>query len=493
MATARRHSATQGVVWAAVDRVGTVALQFVINLALAHMLTPSDFGCVGMILIFVAVAQIVIDGGFGAALIQRPDPSERDYATIFYWNILFSLIIYALIYALAPAIGHFFRIEALGTMLRVLGMVVIIGSLALVQRTILRKRIDFRSIAITDIVSYTLGAIVAIAMARRGFGAWSIVAMQLTNTLISTSLLWLFSHWRPTLTFSLSSLRELFAYGGYLLLANTMQEVCTHIQGVVIGRRFSATETGLYTQAKKMEEVASMTLPSILCQVMFPLLAARQSDIDSLRTLLRRTTRIAATLIFPLMVVLALVAEPLFMLLYGTQWSAAVPYFRVLCVGGLFSALYNFNYYAIAAIGRSRTLLLWGCYKWGALVVLLLAGAAVGMTGVLVAMVVSNINIYLTNALLAQRYLGYRLTEQLRDVAPALVASLLAGAVIVALWLWLSVAWWLAAACYLGLYLAISYAANRKSINDIVQSIGSQLNWCKYDRERTKRCASGEV
>lgn len=475
MASESGTSAVKGVAWAAVDKFGVILLQFVINLILARLLLPSDFGYIGMILIFVAVSQTLIDGGFGAALIQKRDASQRDYSTIFYWNILFSLGLYSVVFVSAPGVAHFFSMPILRDMLRILGIVIVVNSFTLVQRTILRKAINFRSIAIVDILSCSISAAVAIYLADRGFGAWSIVGMQLSNALISSLLFWGFSSWRPSLTFSAESLKSLFSYGGFMLVASIMQDVCTHIQGVVIGRRFSATQTGLYAQAKKMDEVASMTLPAIFCQVLFPLYSEQQNDLETLRDMLRRNTKMIAAVIFPLMMLLIIVAEPLLMLLYGNQWIAAVPYFQILCIGGFFSALYNFNYYAVAAVGRSKALFYWGCYKWGMLIVLLLVGASINMLGVLIAMVVSNLNIYVTNALLSQRYIGYKFWRQMADVVPAFAIALLCGAITYPIYEFWGVNWLVCSLIYVVVYSLGAYLCRLDGFTDIKSFVVSRL------------------
>ncbi|MBQ8205632.1 MAG: lipopolysaccharide biosynthesis protein [Alistipes sp.] len=476
MSSATAHKTTRGVFWAGIDRFGIVLLQFVINLVLARLLTPGDFGCISMILIFVAVSQTLIDGGFGAALIQKIDATQRDYSTIFYWNALFSVGLYLIIYAAAPSVATFFRMPLLEDMLRVLGVVIIINSLSLVQRTILRKAINFKVIAIVDIISYSASALVAIYLAHRDFGAWSIVGMQLSIATISTTLLWLLSKWCPSLTFSFDSLKSLFSYGGFLLIASIMQDVCTHIQGVVIGRRFSAAETGLYSQAKKMDEVASMTLPAVFCQVLFPIYSEKQNNISELRSMLSQNMKMISFIIFPLMMLLIIVAKPLFILLYGDQWIDAVPYFQILCIGGFFSALYNFNYYAVAAVGKSKALFYWGCYKWGVLLVLLLIGASFSMLGVLIAMVISNINIYLTNTLLAQRYIGYRLGQQIVDVVPTLLTTIISGAIVFPIFLLTGIHWLLCCIIFAIIYLFISYIFKLDGLSYIKSFIISRIS-----------------
>lgn len=466
MSVVKSNRTAKGIVWAAVDKFGIVMLQFVINIVLARLLVPNDFGLVGMIMIFIAVSQTLIDGGFASALIQKVDASQTDYSTIFYWNILFSAVLYLGIFVAAPHVEVFFMIEGLGELLRALGVVVVINALTLVQRTILRKSLDFRTIAIVDVLSCGISAGIAIYMAFHGCGAWSIVGMQISNALLATLLFWSMSKWRPMLAFSVKSFRSLFSYGGYLLIANIMQDVCTHIQGVVIGRNFSASQTGLYSQAKKMDEVASMTIPSLLCQVLFPLYSEKQNDKEALVDMLRGNMRMISFVIFPLMMLLIIIAHPVFILLYGDKWVDAVPYFQVLCIGGFFSSLYNFNYYAVAAVGRSKALFYWGCYKWGVLLVLLLVGAQISMMGVLVAMVLSCANIYVTNALLTQKYVGYSFKVQIMDILPILGCTLASGAVTYMLYTSFAIHWVVCGLLFVAIYLAVAYILQLRAIKD---------------------------
>ena len=481
MSVSRGYSVARGTMWSAIDKFGIVILQFVINLVLARMLTPDDFGVIGMILIFVAVSQTLVDGGFASALIQKIDPTPTDYSTIFFWNIIFSTALYAIIFIAAPIVAQFFGIDRLESLLRVLGIVVIINALTLVQRTTLRKKLDFRTIAIVDLLAYSISAAVAIYMAHCGCGAWSLVGMQLSIALIATLLFWALSSWRPVLAFSMASFKSLFSYGGYLLIANIMQDVCTHIQGVVIGRRFSAADTGLYAQAKKMDEVASMTLPAVMCQVLFPVYSSLQEDKEALRDVLGGNIRMISFVIFPIMMLLIIVAKPLFVLLYGNQWIDAVPYFQLLCVGGFFSALYNFSYYAVAAVGRSKELFFWGCYKWGVLLLLLLVGASVSMQCVLIAMVVSNINIWLTNSLLVQRYVGYSIVRQIKDVVSALVMTILCGGATYWLYGFVHLNWMLCILLFIVAYIALAWVCGVGALDEIRTFIIKHLKRCDND------------
>lgn len=469
-------STINGVFWSAIDRFGVVLLQFVINLVLARLLTPNDFGLVGMILIFVVVSQTLIDSGFGSALIQKLNPTQTDYSTVFWWNLIFSVFLYVIIFALTPNIAVFFHNQELTSLLRVIAIVIIINSFSLVQKTRLRKSLSFKKIAITDIISYSLSATIAFYLANIGIGAWSLVLMQISNATISAIMFWSVAKWTPSCSFSLSSLKGLFSYGGFLLIANMMQDVCTHIQGVVIGRHFSAAHTGLYTQAKKMDEVASMTIPAVFCNVLFPVYSEHQNNKERLCELLEKNTRLIAFIVFPLMMLLIIIAEPLFNLLYGDKWLAAVPYFQILCIGGFFSAVYNLNYYAVAAIGKSKELFYWGCYKWGILLLLLIVGASFNMTAVLFAMVISNINIYVTNALLAQYYIRYKISKQIKNLTPILLCTLTSGCFIYIISRYILLHWISTSLIFIICYALICIVLRIKAMTEFKSSINIILN-----------------
>lgn len=384
--------------WSAVDRFGNVLLQFLLNLVLARLLTPEDYGCVGMLAIFIAVSQTLIDGGFCSALIQKQDVTSKDYSTIFYWNIAFSGILYAILYAISPAVSEFFNMPILCEVLRTLGLVLPVSSLGLVQRVQLRKQLKIKQLAVVNISSLVISAIISIRMAFMGYGVWSLVALQIFNNLIASVVFWFITKWKPMLYFSVAKLKSLFSFGGYLLAASILQEFSKNMQGVIIGHKFSALEMGLYSQAKKLEEVACSTFAQVIVQVMFPVYSEIQDNLEKLRGMLRDNIRLIAFAIFPIMVVLVIVAEDLIPFLLGDKWLPVVPYFQVLCLGGFFTCLQNVNFYAVAAIGKSDTLFRWSFYKWGMLIFLLLAGVYWGIYGVLLSMVLSEFNIFMVNA-----------------------------------------------------------------------------------------------
>ncbi|MBR3827590.1 MAG: lipopolysaccharide biosynthesis protein [Alistipes sp.] len=458
MGYSSHNNVAKGTIWSAIDKFSIVIMQFIINLVLARLLTPDDFGLVGMILIIVAVSNILTDGGFGAALIQKHDPNEKDFSTAFYINVITSVLLYIIIYISAPIIAEFLGSTLLVNILRVISVVIVINSLGLVPKVKLRRALAFKQIAIANITAYIISAATAIYLAHQGYGAWGLIAMHIINAVFSNLFISITAHWLPTLTFSTKSLKKLFAFGEYMLISDILSNICFHIQSTLVGKYFSPYTAGQYAQAKKMEEVACITLPSAMNQVLFPLYSRLQHDTDEIRRMLRLNTKMIAYTIFPLMTILIIVAKPLILFLFGSKWMDSVSYFQVLCVGGYFCSLQYFNYQAVAAIGQSRILFYAGLLKSLFLITSILVGVHISMEAVLVAMVLSNVVNYLTNAIIAQRYIKYTLAKQIWDITPILIISLVIGGIVYLIsYVW-SIHWILLILIYLILYICISYA-----------------------------------
>ncbi len=345
------HTAVKGAVWASIDRFTSMGIQFIVNLVLARLLLPADFGMIGMLAIFITVSQTLIDGGFASALIQKKEPTQVDYSTIFFWNLIFSAFLYGILFFSAPLIAEFYAMPSLSAVLRVMALNLILTGIFAIQKTRLQKQFEFKTLAIVNISAYTLGAIIAILFALYDFGVWSLVVMQLSYGAFSIFLLCCITRWFPSICFSKASLKKLFGFGGYIMAANILQTICLNIQGIIIGKRFSATQMGYYSQAFKLDQVTSYSIPQIIVQVMYPVYSTIQDDKERLNKMVLMNMRVIAFMIFPLLAMLILVAEPLIGGLYGSKWLPAAPYFRIFCVGGFFVCLQHVNLYAVAAVG----------------------------------------------------------------------------------------------------------------------------------------------
>lgn len=476
MAESIANKAAVGTFWAAVDRFGAMALQFGFNLVLARLLLPRDFGAIGMIEIFIVVSQVLVDGGFASALIQKKEPSQTDYSTIFYWNIFIAVILYGLLFLCSPWIAVFYNMPELQSVLRVIGLILITNAMSIIQTNRLRKQLALDRLACANLSAYAIGGALAVSAAYSGYGVWSLVILQLGYSSLLALILWMLTKWRPDLIFSRESLRGLFSFGGYLLAASLLQEICKNMQALVIGKRFSATTLGLYSQASKLDKISSYTLPNILVQVMYPVYASVQDDDSRLVGMLRLNTRLISFVIFPLMAILILVARPLVVFLWGEEWSQCAPYFQVMCVGGLSICLQNVNFFAVAAKGESHTLFNWSFYKWGFLLATIFVGMNFGIYGILWGLVLSNFNIYFVNAMLAARHTGYSLSMQFRDISPILVLSAVCMAAIYLLRSVLPHHFSLTIVIYALTYVSSAYFLRLKAADEIKTAIGRFIN-----------------
>ena len=471
-----RKKGISGAIWASFDRFGYMAIQFTVNLILARILLPEDFGIIGMLAIFIAISQTLIDGGFGSALIQKKNPTQEDFSTILYWNIGFSVFLYLILFAVAPLIADFFKLGLLCNVLRIIATSLILNAIIAIQRTRLQKSLEFKTIATVNLSSYIVAAITAIYMANHGYGVWSLVAMQLIYGGCSVILLWFTTRWTPALIFSFSALKELFGFGGYLMAANILQTICLNIQGIIIGKRFSATQMGYYSQAYKLDQVSSYSIPQVIVQVMYPIYSSLQDDRQQLNNMVLMNLRVISFIVYPILSTLILIADPLFLLLYGDKWMPAAPYFRILCIGGFFVCLQNINYYAVAAVGKSKDLFTWSFYKWGFLLTALLVGMLFGMYGILWAMVLGNINIFITNSALVQRHTRLKITQQILSVMPILILSIISISIGLTL-NFLSIQPFISGIVAFAIYLLLSIILRLKALNEtkgIIQTILSR-------------------
>lgn len=464
------HKAASGAVWATIDRFGMMILQFSVNLVLARILAPEDFGIIGMLTIFIVVSQVLIDGGFSSALIQKKTPTQSDYSTILFWNIGFSSFLYLVLFLTAPLIAHFYGMPQLAGVLRGIGISLILNAIFAIQRVRLQKELAFRTLALTDISSYLIGGGLAIYLALRGFGVWSLVIMPLIVALFSIIVAAVITKWYPSLCFSKSALKELFGFGGFIMASNVLQTICQNLQGLIIGKKFSASTMGYFSQAYKLDQITSYSIPQVIVQVMFPVYSSIQDDLKKLNEVVLMNLRVVAFSIYPVIATLIIIAEPLITLLYGEKWLPSAPYFIILCVGGFFVSLQNINFYAVASVGKSKALFKWSFYKWGFLLSALLIGMTMGIKGILWGIVTSNCNIFFVNACLASKYTGLKVRSQIKAILPT-VGVLIISALITSIASWMNLNFIFCIIIFLSSYLVLSKTFSLTALSDTLNVI----------------------
>lgn len=362
-------------------------------------------------------------------MIQKKQPTQEDYSTIFYWNLALSFILYAILFFTSPLIAGFYNLAMLSPVLRVQGLVLILNSLSIIQLNRLRKQLKFKKISIVSLTSATISVGVTIYLAYNGWGVWALVAQQLLMSFFNTVLFWIVAGWMPSFIFSYQSFKELFSFGGFILLSNLLNTLGNNIQGILIGKFFSSHTMGLYSQARKLEEVASTSLSNVVDQVSFPVLAEVKNDKTRLINVLRKLITSIAFFSFPIMLLLIAIAKPVIVLLYSSKWIECVPYFQILCVAGIAISLQNINYYAVAAIGKSKELFFWTVIKRIISLGLIIIGFFIyGIWGLLGGMVLAAYIMYAINAVLVSVNVGYKFTSQVKDLMPILIISLISFA-----------------------------------------------------------------
>jgi O-antigen/teichoic acid export membrane protein len=411
-----RQKTISGMLWSFSDSVAGQGIQFVVGLILARILSPAEFGLIGMITVFLAVSQSFIDSGFGQALIRKPKAGQSDFSTVFWFNIFAGVLFFLLFFLLAPAIARFYDEPQLQPLTRVLSIILIINSFGLVQRAILTRKIDFRLQTKITIISAVISGIVAVYMALSGYGVWSLVWKSLLGYLIQTILFWMLSGWHPEMTFSKESFRDLFGFGSKLLLSGLIDTAYRNIYPLIIGKFFTAQELGFYSRAEQFTKLPSQNISQIVQRVSYPALSMVQDNTSKLKSGYRQVISSTMYISFLAMLGLAAVAKPMVILLIGEKWLPSVPYLQLLCLGGMLYPLHAINLNMLKVKGRSDLFLRLEIIKKLLAIPVILAGIFVSINAMLTGMVIHSFAAYFINSYYSGKLVDYPFREQIGDI-----------------------------------------------------------------------------
>lgn len=410
--------------WNTIDRVSSQVVFALVGIVLANVLPKADFGLVSALSIFQAFAIIFVDSGFGAALLQKKNPDEDDYSTVFWFNLIVSVVIYLLLFLCAPLIGRIFHDMRLVSLSKVMFLTFVVNGLAIVQTNRLMKRMEVKMIAVSNLIGLVVSGAVGIGMALNGMGAWSLVGQQLSLAAIKTLILWLTGHWLPKMIFSLSSLRQIWDVGVSVFSSSMLNTICLNIYNFIIGIMYGMVPLGVYSQAEKWSKMGSASISQILTSSFVPVLSGAQSDAGRYRFYMHRINRFTAFILFPFMLGLTSVGEPLFHTLFGNKWDEAIPLFRILMTRGIFVVLLSLYSNYLLGIGRSRALFKAEIVKDVSIAVALLATVFFGNITLLVwGQLVASLAAWIIVLLITCKETGISARSMITDLFPFILLS----------------------------------------------------------------------
>nr|WP_244626323.1 lipopolysaccharide biosynthesis protein [Candidatus Prometheoarchaeum syntrophicum] len=477
-----------GIIWSFAKFIITFGIPFIIGIFLARLLMPEDYGLIGMVTIIIAVANSLIDSGFSQALIRKKNVSQEDYSTIFYFNLLISLILYLIIFLCAKIISDFYSEPRLIPIIRIISLVIIINSLSIIQRTILIKKIDFKSQALIVLISSTISGIIAIFLAYNGFGVWSLVFNTLISNFLQTLLLWIYNKWIPSFVFNFTSFKSLLGFSSKLLASGMIDTIYQNIYSPIIGKSFSVVDLGYYTNAVKYKNILSNMISSSIQQVTYPVLSEIKENKVLLKKNNKKLVRTTMFLQFPLMIGLLVVAEPLFFILFGEKWLNSIPYFQLLCIVGILYPLHTINLNILKVIGRSDLFLRLEIYKKISFTILIVIFFQWGIIGLIIAQVINSILSYIINSYYSGKYIDYHLKEQIKDFLPVFIISLLMGIIVFLSSLILPDNYFIKLSCevIIGVifYLSICKLAKIKELDNLLNIFFSYLKDINFKKKK---------
>lgn len=419
--------------WNTVDRVASQVLYGLSGIVLANLLSKEDFGLVGVLAVFQAFAILFVDSGFGSALLQKKEPDDDDYSTVFWFNLGVSVVVYAVLYLCAPLIADFFGAPPLAAMSRVMFLTFVLTGLGIVQTNRLMKRMDVKQIAIADLFALTMSGCLGVALAIAGFGAWAIVWQSVALAALKSGWLWITGNWTPKAVFSKRTMRDIRNIGLSVFTSQFFNTVFLNIYQFVIGKWYSLSQLGSYTQADKWSKMGSASLTQIFTSSFVPLLSKVQDDIATFHRYMKRIDRFTALLSFPVLTIVASCGATIFHFLFGTKWDVAVPLFQILCIRGIGTVFISLYINFMMALGHGRQLVAVEIIKDVATAVALISTVfTMSLDALVWGQLAATVVTWIAAAIIAVRCTGYSLRDFASDLLP-FIAVAMASAIVILL------------------------------------------------------------
>lgn len=412
------------------ERGGTQGVQFIVQIILARLLVPSDYGIIALIAIFITIANVFVQSGFNTALIQKKDTNEVDFSSVFYLSLLIAGLLYVFLFNAAPFIAAFYNVPKLILVIRVLSITLFFGAINSIQNAVISKKMQFKKLFYSSFGAIIASGTVGIILAYSGFGVWALVGQQLINQLVITAILWFTVKWRPRLLFSIERVKGLFSFGWKLLVSSLIVSFYSNIRSLIIGKIYSPAMLGFYNRGQQFPSFIVSNIDSSIQSVLFPALASQQDNKMRVKDMVRRSIVTSSFIIFPIMVGLAVVAEPLIKILLTDKWLPAVPFLQILCATYVLWPIHTANLQAINALGRSDIFLRLEIIKKIVGLTILGISISFGIYAIVLGEVLVGVISTFINAFPNSKLLNYSYKEQWKDIMPSLLLSLVMGAVV---------------------------------------------------------------
>ena len=431
--TSLRNKTINGVGWSFIDSFAGQIVSFIVGLVLARLLSPEEYGLIGIITIFIVVFNSIIDSGFSSALIRKPDANSTDYNTVFFINLLLSILLSILMFFGAPLIAQFFdRVELL-SLTRVMSIILVINALAIIPNVILSKDINFKIKTKVSIISSLVSGIVGITMALSNLGVWSLVGQQLSRQTLSSILLWVYTQWKPRFSISIKSFKELFGFSWKLLISTIIDKVWSQIYQVIIGKYYSPAILGHFTRSINFTSLFSTNIDSVVQRVSYPVLSSIQNDKSRLKYGYKKIIKVSMLLTFTLMFGLAAVAKPMILVLIGERWLPCVPFIQILCISSSLYPLHSLNLNMLQIQGRSDLFLKLEIIKKFISIGPLIVGIFIDIYWMLLGGVITGLFAYYLNSYYSGIFLNYNIKEQIKDILPSFVVAITMALIVFAI------------------------------------------------------------
>jgi teichuronic acid exporter len=419
-----------GFFWTYLQKFSSQLINFFISLVLSRLLLPEDFGMMGLIYVFITIGNVLIDSGLSLSLIRTKHIDQEDYSTVFIANIAFGLLIYLISFLIAPFISNFYNIEILTTLIRVFALTFIITSFSSVQTALLTKKMLFKTQLFIAIPSLIISGIVGITLAFFNFGVWSLVYASLSQNIIGTIQLWIYSDWRPKPVFNTEKFKVHFKFGYKLIIIGIFDAVFVNIYPILIGKLYNIRQVGFYTQAEALKQLPISNISSSLAKVTLPMFSRIQDENIKIKNAYDSITKMALSIIAPILIFISALAEPLLHFLYSEKWVAAAPYLSLLCFAGILPSINGYNLNILNAKGKSNYILRIETFNKLFLIILIASLFKFGIYALIWSKVISTLFSYLLNSFYCGKEINYKLIDQVKVIVPILIIAGVAGVVV---------------------------------------------------------------